>query len=68
MSKMVPMKRNYIFKIFHQYHGGAGVGRRVLSKDDTDISLTFPTRVSVDFTEKINAIAHNLQIKRELNF
>lgn len=47
---------------------GAGVGMGVLSKNDTEISLTFPILVIVDFTEQTNAIAHNLQIKRELNF
>lgn len=40
----------------------------VLSQDDTEISLTFPVLVIMDFTEEINAIAHNLHIKRELNF
>lgn len=38
----------------------------VLSKDDTEIALTFP--MTMDFTEEINAIACNLQLTRELNF
>lgn len=45
---------------------GAGVEMGVLSKDDTEIALTFP--MTMDFTEEINAIVCNLQLTRELNF